>query len=95
MFSFRLSESDFLKIRRKAERAKMSMSAYIITAALDKKIVMVDGLENSLSELKAIGKNLNQLTALCNMGKIKSLELDSIKKQFGAMVESVTNLKAG
>ena len=71
------------------------MTAYITSAALGKQIIIVDGLENSLSELKAIGRNLNQLTALCHMGKIKSLDLGEVKNQFGAMVESITNLKAG
>ena len=71
------------------------MTAFILSAALDKPIIIVDGLEKSLAELKAIGRNLNQLTTLCNMGKIQALELAEIKGQFGAIVESVTGLKAG
>jgi len=95
VFCFRLSESDFLRIQNKADKAKLSMSAFILTNALDKKIIVINGLENFISELKAIGKNINQLTTLCNMGKIQALELAEIKRQFGAMVESVTNFKAG
>ena len=95
MFCFRLSESDYLRIQSKAEKVKMSMSAFLLSAALGKEIVVVDGLEKSLAELKAIGRNLNQLTTLCNMGKIQALELADIKTQFGAMVEAVTDLKAG
>ena len=58
-------------------------------------IYEIEGLEKSLAELKAIGRNLNQLTVLCNMGKIQALELAEIKRQFGAVVESITGLKAG
>lgn len=71
------------------------MSAFILSMALDKEIIIVEGLDESLAELKAIGRNLNQLTTLCNMGKIQAVELDEIKRQFGAVVESITGLKAG
>ena len=95
MFCFRLSESDYLRIHIRAEKAKLSMSAFILSTALGKEIIIVEGFEKSLAELKAIGRNLNQLTTLCNMGKIQALELAEIKQQFGAVVESITGLKAG
>lgn len=71
------------------------MSAFILTAVFDKQIIIVDGLEKSIAELKAIGRNLNQITTLCNMGKIECLELAEIKNQFGIVVESLASLKAG
>ena len=71
------------------------MSAFILSTALGKKIIVVDGLEESIAELKAIGRNLNQLTTLCNMGKIRALELAEVKRQFGTVVEAITSLKAG
>lgn len=95
MFSFRLSQSDYLKIHDRAEKSKLSMSAFILSMALDKEIIVVDGLEETVAELKAIGRNLNQLTTLCNMGKIQCLELAEMKNQFGAIIEAVANLKAG
>jgi len=95
MFCFRLSEADYLRIQRRAEKAKLSVSAFVLSTALGKEIIIVEGLEKSLAELKAIGRNLNQLTILCNMGKIQALELAEIKRQFGAVVESIAGLKAG
>ena len=95
MFSFRISEKDYLSIQHKAERANLTMTAFITTAALGKKIIVVDSLDTFIAELKAIGRNLNQLTALCNMGKIRCLELGDVKGQFGAIVESIIGLKAG
>ena len=71
------------------------MSAFILSTALGKEIIIVEGLEKSFAALKAIGRNLNQLTTLCNMGKIQALELAEIKQQFGLIVESITGLKAG
>ena len=69
MFSFRLSEADYQQIHAKAKRANLTMTAFITTAALGKKIVIVEGFDKSISELKAIGRNLNQLTMLCNNGQ--------------------------
>ena len=71
------------------------MSAFVLLTALDRKIIVVEGLEKSIAELKAIGRNLNQLTTLCNMGKIQALELSDLKKQFGAIVETISDLKGG
>jgi hypothetical protein len=39
-------------------------------------------LEDVLKEQKAIGRNINQLTALCNMGKIICPDLQELKKQY-------------
>ncbi len=58
-------------IQHLAERAGMTVTDYIITCALGKKIVRVDGLDEILSELKSQGRNLNQLTTLANMGHLK------------------------
>jgi len=95
MFCFRLSEQDYLRIQTRAEKAKLSMSAFILSNALNKEIIIVEGLTEYLKELKSIGRNLNQLTTLCNMGKIKTLELNELKRQFGMIVDSITSLKAG
>jgi len=81
MFAFRISEGDYLTIRSKAMKAKLSMTAFITNAALDKKIAVVEGLDETARELKGIGRNLNQLTTLCNMGKIQSLDLSDTKEQ--------------
>ena len=94
MFSFRLSEADYQRIHAKADRANLTITAYITTTALGKKIVFVEGFDKSIAELKAIGRNLNQLTTLCNMGKIQALELGEIKRQFGKVAENIAALKA-
>lgn len=81
MFSFRISERDYLSIQSKSEKAKQTMTAYITNSALNKNIVIVNELDETNRELKAIGRNLNQLTTLCNMGKIQSLDLMETKEQ--------------
>lgn len=63
------------------------MTAFITASALGKNITVVDGLDKVLAELKAIGKNLNQLTTLCNMGRITCLDLTEIKSSFGKVFD--------
>ena len=92
MFCFRLSERDYLSIQRKSEKAKLNMTAYITMSALNKQITIIDGLNDVISELKSIGRNLNQLTMLCNMGKIQSLDLTEIKERFGAVFDAILTL---
>ena len=92
MFCFRLSEQDYLSILQKAARAKLNMTAYITTSALQKPIVVIDGLEQVIGELKGIGRNLNQLTTLCNMGKIQSLGLTDVKERFGEIFDAIMKL---
>jgi len=92
MFAMRMSQADYDRIQHKAGEAGMSMTGFITASALNKKIVVVDGLDTVLAELKAIGRNLNQLTTLCNMGRITCLDLTEIKKGFGAVFDSLYDL---
>ena len=52
----RLTPGEKTVIQKRAKKAKMTMTAYIIQCALGKEIVQVDGLGEILSELKAQGR---------------------------------------
>ncbi len=65
-------------IQHLAERAGMTVTDYIITCALGKEIIRVEGLDEILSELKSQGRNLNQLTTLANMGRLTVLNTDDL-----------------
>ena len=56
----------------------MTVTAYLVQCGLGKKIVRVDGLQEVLSELKAQGRNINQLAVLANMGRISSLQIEDL-----------------
>jgi hypothetical protein len=92
MFTMRMSESDYAFIKHRTDRASMDMTGYFTASALDKQIVVVEGLDKVLSELKAIGRNLNQLTTLCNMGKIQSLDLEKVRQDFGNIFDTLYSL---
>jgi len=95
MFAFRISERDYLTIQGKAAKAKQTMTGFITNSALDKKVVIIDGLNETARELKAIGRNLNQLTTLCNMGKLRSLDLNETKEQLRQIYIALLNVGEG
>lgn len=64
----------------------MNFTEFVTRSALNKKIIVVDGLPEILKEVKAIGRNLNQLTTLCNMGKIICPDLSELKSQYSKAV---------
>lgn len=56
----------------------MTMTDYIIQCSLGKEIVQIDGLDEILSELKAQGRNINQLTTLANMGRVSVVQSEDL-----------------
>ena len=91
-FAFRVSEVDLAGIRRNATRAGMTVTEYLVACALQKDIVVVDGLEPVLRQLKAIGNNLNRLTTLSNMGRVTSPNLADTKEQLGRIYLTLSKI---
>ena len=52
----------------------------------------VDGLDQVLSELKAQGRNLNQLTTLANMGRVTVVNGDTLAENYGKIYEQLLEL---
>ena len=74
--TLRLTQEQYDSIVAKAETAQMSVGAYVRAAALRHRVVVIDGLKEITHELKGIGRSINQLVVLCNMGRIKEVHLD-------------------
>ena len=75
----RLSPEELNSIAAKAETAHMALSTYIRACALRRKVVVVEGVKECASELKAIGRNLNQLTVLAHEGRIQLVNLEGVE----------------
>lgn len=73
--TLRLTQEQYNSIAAKAEMAQMPVGAYVRTAALRHRVVVIDGLKEITHELKGIGRSINQLVVLCNMGRIKEVHL--------------------
>ncbi|MFI3325214.1 MAG: plasmid mobilization relaxosome protein MobC [Clostridia bacterium] len=91
-FAFRINENDLNKIKSKAKKAHLTTTEYLTRQALDKPIVVIDGLSQLTTELKAIGRNLNQLTTLANMGKISSINLENMILELSLVHSKINNI---
>ena len=77
-FSIRISKEDLELIKQNAKKARMSQSDYVTYCCLGRQIIVIEGLKELAKELRAIGNNLNQLTALANMKQITVVYLDKV-----------------
>lgn len=92
MIAMRFRENDYMAIKRKAEKANMNFTEFVTAATMNKPVTVINGLSDVLKEQKAIGRNLNQLTTLCNMGKIIYPDLTELINQYGKVYEKISEI---
>ena len=73
-----VSEADWQKLHDKAKAAHMTLTDYLTACGLQKEIVIIDGLDEVIRQQKGIGRNLNQVTTLANMGKVNTVYLQEL-----------------
>ena len=85
----RMTPADKKAITQRAKAVGMTVTDYLTTCALGKEIVRIDGLDDLLSELKAQGRNLNQLTTLANMGRLSVLREDNLIREYTRLCDTL------
>ena len=90
--TLRLTTEQYEAIQSKAETAQMSTGAYVRAAALRHRVVVIDGLKEFTRELKGIGRNINQLVVLANMGKITVVYGDRLAEGYAQVSEQLRQL---
>ena len=78
--TIRCTKDERDKIRERASSRGLKLSDFVLRSALGKKIVVADGFWEMGKQLKAVGNNLNQLTRLCNEGRVKAVDLKECSK---------------
>ena len=79
-------------IQERAKAAGLTVTDYLCYSGLGKEIVRVEGLDKVLSELKAQGRNLNQLTTLANMGRVTVIKGHTLAENYGKIYEQLREL---
>ena len=92
MIAMRFRENDYAAIKKKAEKVNMNFTEFVTTAAMNKPITVINDLSDVLKEQKAIGRNINQLTTLCNMGKIVCPDLKELKQQYAEVLDTLNDI---
>ena len=88
----RVTEKELSVIDKKASKARLTRTEYLITCALGKDITLIEDLKPILADLRRIGNNLNQLTRLANMGKIQGVNLDECAEMLERTYEAIHEL---
>lgn len=91
-FNLRMTFKEKQALLAKAKTAKMPASKFLLTAAFDKEINIINGLPELTTELKGIGRNLNQLTTLANMGRVQTVGLSDFTSEFSAVLHALRQL---
>ena len=90
--SIRISDDNLKILHQNAGKAKLSITDYVTKCCLGKQIFVIDGLDEVIRQQKAIGRNLNQLTTLCNMGKVDFVNLLPLTDEYAKLNQTLTEL---
>ena len=92
-FSIRIASGDLDTIRKKATQARLSQSDYVTRCCLGRQVVMIEGLKEVAKQLRAIGNNLNQLTALSYMGRVSIVNLDGMTQELAGISAALREIQ--
>ena len=87
------SDHELSVIDANAKRAKMNRTEYLVSAGMDKPIVILDDLKPMLAELRRIGNNVNQLMRKVNSGEIYAVGLNEINEQLGTVAAGLFTIQ--
>ena len=90
--TIRCTDDEYKRIHNQAERHKLSLSDFILRSAMDKKIVVADGLDEVARKQKAIGRNLNQIAMLAHEGRLHSVRLDELVEQHRSVTAAIWDI---
>ncbi|WP_027626202.1 plasmid mobilization protein [Clostridium lundense] len=91
--NIRMTEDEIEQIKKKAKKANMTFSNYVIASALNKDIVVIDGIKDFTHQLSKVGTNINQLTMLCHQGKITCPDINSVSKMLKEIWEKLIGIR--
>ena len=79
--NLRITAENLEKIHHKAHQANKTLTDYVTATCLGKEIVIITELAEVLKELKAVGRNLNQIAVLAHSGRITAVNLSSVQEE--------------
>ena len=91
ILSCRVTPEQKEEIEYKALSSYRTLSMYLRDCALDKKIVVIKGVEELASELRKIGNNLNQLTRAVNSGYVYEVDLRETREEVARIWQSLNS----
>ena len=92
-----LSDDEYEKFIEQVNNSKLSQTDFFIKCITKKKIIVIDGLKETLVELKRIGVNINQLSKNLNSGIFQNAEneLKEIKQEYFKLSNIIIEILKG
>ena len=90
---FRSTEEEKHRIMKKVDASDLSISEYLRRCALDKPVIVMEGVDQLAYELRAIGNNLNQITRAVNSGYVRAVNLQETEEVLGQLWQSLNSLQ--
>lgn len=93
----RLSDEEYKKYMEQVEKSELTQNEFFVRCITKKKIIVVDGLKETLTELKKIGVNINQISKNLNSGIFQNAdnELKAVKEEFAKVNDTMLELLKG
>lgn len=80
------------RVRRKAKAAHMSESEFVRRAAMGREVVVIEGMDEILRELRYQGNNLNQLTVMARQGRITQVNYEPFMEVYRGIWQTLNSL---
>ena len=93
--TIRVTPSEKDAILRKTAQADMTLTDYLVTAALSTEIYVAEDMKPVVAELKRIGINLNQITMKINAGVFRSYNFSEVIEWQRKLYEEVYRIGRG
>lgn len=78
----RATEKEYELIQKKIQKSKLKQNDFLLKSALQKNIIVIEGLQELLLELIREGKNLNQIAKALNQNENSNLnEITELKEK--------------
>ena len=90
--AIRCTEEEYQRIHDKSEQYGLRLNDFVIRSALDKKIIVAEGLNEIVKQQKAIGRNLNQIATLANMDRLTVVNFQPLLNEHIKATEAIGQL---
>ena len=96
-FKMRLTADEYEKLKAQSERTGLTMSSVMRSAWKRLKIVELPPADftETVTQLRRIGSNLNQLTRAANMGEVHIPQIQEVLNEISAIDRRLTKILAG
>ena len=68
------------------------MTDFVIASCMNKRITVINDLKPMVNQIRRVGITLNRLEMLARDGRIQTVYLDEVRKEFSALNENLTEV---